>query len=127
VRVTLQKHGITHIAYVCKALAQVSDHIDHVSNVLHVQSELALSAQHIQAAAAHSAENLLNVIIQLTNITRLELESINDTAVAIRENLITGNQLSYWLSGVDLLNMINAVLKSKKGSFFFGEAEREHD
>jgi hypothetical protein len=101
---------------ISKSLTQVSNHVNHVTDLLHVQSDLALITQQAQLAAAHSAEDLVTTVTQLTTTARLELESINDTAVAIRENLMANNALSYWLPGPVLLNTICAIFNGERRS-----------
>lgn len=91
---------------------QVSIEADRVKELLHVQSKLALVTQQTQLDATQGAEHLADAMNQLTAMTYSELQSINETAVTLKQNLMSNNGLYYWLSSPAVYALFKRVLKS---------------
>jgi hypothetical protein len=96
-----------------KLLTQVIGAADSVTRILNIQSELALATQQSQIAATEGAEDLVGVMKQLATTTRLELQSINDTAITLKQNLIANDGLYRWLISPTVYGMLKMVLKGR--------------
>lgn len=92
-------------------MTQVIGTADSVTQMLDVQSELALVTQQSHIAAAESAQELAGVVKQLTTTTRLELQGINDTATSLKQNMIADTGLYSSLLSPVIYGALKMMLK----------------
>lgn len=91
-------------------MIQVSAEANHIADLLRAQSELGLVIRQTQLDVSYNAEQLVDIVKQLTITTHLELQSINETAVSLKRNLISNAGLHGWLSNPAVYALFKSVL-----------------